>query len=102
MELALTGQPMAAERAAELGLVNRLAAPGAALQSALALAEEVATGAPLALIASKRILEEQWDWPTDEAFARQAVITEPVFNSEDAREGATAFAEKRAPIWRGR
>jgi enoyl-CoA hydratase len=102
MELALTGEPMPAERAAQLGLVNRLSAPGTALQSALALAEEVATGAPLALIASKRILEEQWDWPTDEAFARQAEITEPVFNSEDAREGATAFAEKRAPVWRGR
>jgi enoyl-CoA hydratase len=102
MELALTGEPMLAERAAELGLVNRLAPPGAALQTALALAEDVAAGAPLALVASKQILQEQWDWPTDEAFVRQAKITEPVFNSEDAREGATAFAEKRAPVWRGR
>jgi enoyl-CoA hydratase len=102
MELALTGEPMPAERAAQLGLVNRLVAPGTTLDAALELAQEVAAGAPLALIASKRILQEQWDWASDEAFARQAEITEPVFNSEDAREGATAFAEKRAPVWRGR
>ena len=102
MELALTGEPMLAERAAELGLVNRVAPPGTTLDAALELAQEVSQGAPLALIASKRILQEQWDWASDEAFARQAKITEPVFNSEDAREGATAFAEKRAPVWRGR
>jgi len=102
MELALTGEPIPAERAAELGLVNRVVAPGEALATALALAGEIAANAPLALTASKRILEEQWDWPTGEAFARQSAISEPVFNSEDAREGALAFAEKRAPVWRGR
>jgi enoyl-CoA hydratase len=102
MELALTGEPIVAERAAALGLINRVVPAGTTLEAAIALAHEVASGAPLALIASKRILQEQWDWPSADAFRLQAEITEPVFNSEDAREGAAAFAEKRAPVWRGR
>jgi enoyl-CoA hydratase len=102
MELALTGEPIVAERAAALGLVNRVVPAGTAVPAALALAEEVAAGAPLALIASKRIMQQQWDWPAEDAFERQAAISEPVFGSEDAREGAVAFAEKRPPVWRGR
>jgi enoyl-CoA hydratase len=102
MELALTGDPVLAERAAELGLVNRLAEPGEAVDEALRLADEIAVNAPLALIASKRILQEQHDWPAAEMWERQSAISDPVFASEDAREGATAFAEKRAPVWRGR
>jgi enoyl-CoA hydratase len=102
MELALTGNPIAAERAAELGLVNRLAEPGAAVEVAMGLAAEVGAGAPLALVASKRILQEQWDWSAAEMWDAQSAISDPVFSSEDAREGATAFAEKRPPVWRGR
>jgi enoyl-CoA hydratase len=102
MELALTGDPIAAERAAELGLVNRLAEPGAAVGEALRLAKEIAANAPLALVASKRILQEQWDWSAEEMWDAQSAISGPVFSSEDAREGATAFAEKRPPVWRGR
>jgi enoyl-CoA hydratase len=102
MELALTGEPILAERAAELGLVNRLAEPGETVVQALALAEQVAANAPLALIASKRILEEQWDWSEAQKWDAQNAISEPVFTSEDAREGSIAFAEKRAPVWRGR
>jgi enoyl-CoA hydratase len=102
MELALTGEPIAAERAAELGLVNRLAEPGATVEAALELAEGIAANAPLALAASKRILQEQWDWSAAEMWDAQSAISDPVFTSEDAREGATAFAEKRAPIWRGK
>ncbi|MHB8491332.1 MAG: crotonase/enoyl-CoA hydratase family protein [Solirubrobacteraceae bacterium] len=102
MELALSGEPILAERAAELGLVNRLVEPGEAVAAALALATQIAANAPLALIASKRILQQQWDWPAGEAFTRQAEISEPVFTSEDAREGARAFTEKRDPVWRGR
>jgi enoyl-CoA hydratase/carnithine racemase len=102
MEMALTGDPMPAERGYELGLVNRLAEPGAALNAALELADAIAQNGPLALAASKRILNESVDWPDSEFFARQAELTEPVMASEDAREGATAFAEKRAPVWRGR
>ena len=102
MEMALTGDPMPAERGYELGLVNRLADPGAALDTALELADAIAQNGPLALAASKRILNESADWPDSEFFTRQAEITEPVMASEDAREGATAFAEKRAAVWQGR
>ena len=102
MELALTGDPIDAERAAALGLVNRLAAPGEALAVALELAEAIVANGPLALAATKRLLREAPGWSADEMWARQAEIAGPVFASEDAREGATAFAEKRPPEWRGR
>jgi enoyl-CoA hydratase len=102
MELALTGDPIDAERGYELGLVNRLAAPGEALDRALELAGTIAQNGPLALAGSKRILVESVDWPEAEFFARQGEIAGPVMTSEDAREGATAFAEKRAPVWKGR
>jgi enoyl-CoA hydratase len=102
LEMALTGDPITAERGYELGLVNRLADPGAALDTALELADAIAQNGPLALAASKRILNESADWPDSEFFTRQAEITEPVMASEDAREGATAFAEKRAAVWQGR
>jgi enoyl-CoA hydratase len=102
MELALTGEPILAQRGHELGLVNRLAEPGAALDDALALAEAIAQNGPLALAATKRILTESVDWPETEFFQRQGEIAGPVMGSQDAREGATAFAEKRAPVWKGR
>jgi enoyl-CoA hydratase len=102
MEMALTGDPIFAERAAELGLVNRLADPGQALSVALELAGAIAANGPLALAASKRILTEAADWPEAEFFTRQKEISGPVLASEDAREGATAFAEKRPAVWKGR
>ena len=102
MELALTGDPITAERGYELGLVNRLAEPGEALGTALELAGAVAVNGPLALAATKRILVESVDWPDSEFFTRQADIAGPVMASEDAREGSIAFAEKRAPVWQGR
>jgi enoyl-CoA hydratase len=102
MELALTGDPIDADRAAELGLVNRLAEPGEALAGALALAEQIAPNAPLALAGSKRILVEAPGWPLERQWERQAEIAAPVRESEDAREGARAFAEKRAARWQGR
>jgi enoyl-CoA hydratase len=102
MELALTGDPIEAERAHELGLVNRLTDPGGALAGALALAETIAANGPLALAATKRILTEAPGWPEAQFWQRQGEIVGPVLGSADAREGATAFAEKRAPVWRGR
>ena len=102
MELALTGDMMDAERAAAFGLVNILTDPGAALNEAKRLAARIIANAPLSVAASKRVIVEQRDWPLDEMFARQQEITAPVIASSDAREGATAFAEKRKPHWQGR
>jgi len=102
MELALTGETMSAERFHELGVVNRLCDAGGALEAALELAGQIARNGPLALAASKRILAAQQDWTLDEMWDRQAEIAGPVFGSQDAREGASAFKEKREPLWRGR
>jgi len=102
MELALLGSHVGAPRLHELGLVNRLVEDGAALATARELAAAVAANGPLAVAATKRIIQESPDWPADEAFARQHRIARPVAESADAHEGALAFAEKRAPRWRGR
>ncbi len=102
MEIVLTGEYVPAARLADAGLVNRLAAPGQALAEARELAALVAQGAPLALAASKRVVVESADWDSHEAFARQGDIISPIFGSADAMEGAVAFAEKRAPVWRGK
>jgi enoyl-CoA hydratase len=101
MEMALTGEPLAAERAAELGLVNRLSEPGGALDAAIALAGQVLRCAPLACEASKQVISAALDWSDAEAFQRQADIAGKLFTSADAAEGARAFAEKRDPVWRG-
>lgn len=102
MELALTGEPIGAARLHDAGLVSRLTEPGGALAGARELATAIAANGPLAVAASKRILVEAPGWPADELWVRQGEIADPVFVSEDAREGATAFAEKRLPVWRGR
>jgi enoyl-CoA hydratase len=102
MEMALTGDLISAERAHEVGIVNRLAEPGAALEAARELAAAIVANGPLATAASKRILAAAVDWTEAEAWERQAAIAGPVSASDDAREGATAFAEKRPPVWRAR
>lgn len=102
MEMLLTGDPITAERAAEVGLVNRLTEEGGSLEGALELAAVVAQNGPLAVAVTKQIARSSSDWTLDEGWTKQSELLAPVMKSEDAREGARAFAEKRAPVWRGR
>jgi enoyl-CoA hydratase len=102
MELALTGDPLPAVDAHRLGLVNALTPPGEALKGALTLAARIAVNGPLAVAAAKQIINEQPDWSMAEMWEKQEPIMRPAFQSADAREGALAFAEKRAPVWQGR
>src|SRR3954470_19427542 len=82
MELALTGDPIDAERAAELGLVNRLTEPGGAVDGALELAATIAKNGPLALTASKKIIAASLDWTEQESWQKQGEIAGPVMGSE--------------------
>jgi enoyl-CoA hydratase len=100
MELALTGDFITAQRAYEVGFVNRIT-DGAAIDAALELAAKVAANGPLALIATKRVINERPDWNSTEMWKKQNEICGPVFASKDSREGALAFAEKRKPNWQG-
>jgi enoyl-CoA hydratase len=102
MELALTGDFISAQRAYELGLINHVVPAGTALEAAKELAAKIAANGPLAVAASKAVVAGQQDWNTSEMFDKQNAIAMPVFVSEDAIEGATAFAEKRAPNWKGK
>ncbi|WP_327665452.1 crotonase/enoyl-CoA hydratase family protein [Streptomyces sp. NBC_00498] len=102
LEIALTGDFLDAGRAHTYGLVNRVTEPGAALDGALALARAIAANGPLAVRATKEIVANAPNWPADEEWQRMREIAGPVMESDDAREGARAFAEKRAPRWTGR
>ncbi|MEP5762976.1 MAG: crotonase/enoyl-CoA hydratase family protein [Halieaceae bacterium] len=102
MELALTGDFISAQRAHELGLINHVVPAGTALDAAKELAAKIAANGPLAVASSKAVIQSQSDWAQDEMFKKQNDIVNPVFFSEDAIEGATAFAEKRAPNWKGK
>jgi enoyl-CoA hydratase len=100
-ELVLTGEICPASLLAQHGLINRVVPHGKALHSALDYARKIAANGPLAVAVSKQVLTESQDWPSTEMFERQNLLTAPVFKSADAREGASAFNEKRTPIWRG-
>lgn len=102
MEMALTADPITAERAFELGMVNRLVEPGETVAAAMELAGRIARNAPLGLAASKEIIRECWGRTEAEFWEYQNRLVGTVFSSADATEGATAFAEKRAPNWQGR
>ncbi|MDN3644662.1 crotonase/enoyl-CoA hydratase family protein [Pontixanthobacter aestiaquae] len=101
MELALTGDFIDTARAYELGLVNRVT-DGDALTAAKELAASITANGPLAVKVSKQIIVESRGWALDERYAKQAELLPQVFMSEDAREGSLAFAEKRAPNWKGK
>lgn len=101
LEITLTGDPFDAERALALGLVNRVVAPDEVLPTALALAERIAANGPLGIAATKELVRLAVA-DVGAAHARQREWYPMVFQSEDAREGATAFVEKRDPVWRGR
>ena len=102
MEAVLTGDMLDAERMHQYGLVNHLAEPGSALRVALDLGRTIAANGPLAVRAAKRIIVESRNWRPADMFDLQRPRIAHVFASEDAREGATAFAEKRKPIWQNR
>ncbi|TCK25552.1 crotonase/enoyl-CoA hydratase family protein [Pseudonocardia endophytica] len=101
LEMLLTGEPIDAATAHAHGLVNRLVDDGGAADAAIALAATIAANGPLAVAATKRIATSADDWSHEERWAKQNEINAVVFASQDAREGATAFAEKRAPVWTG-
>ena len=102
LEMLLTGEPIEAQRAAELGLVNRVVPAGTAVDAAVELARVVAANGPLAVAVTKQIARSAPYWGWDEGWQKQSELMGPVFVSEDAQEGARAFAEKRAPVWKGR
>jgi enoyl-CoA hydratase len=101
LELALTGDSFTAEEAANWGFVNVLTEPGEALAGALALAERITKNGPLAVAVTKEVIVKSAGWSEDEMWRKQQELITPVFSSKDAMEGATAFAEKRAPNWTG-
>jgi enoyl-CoA hydratase len=102
MELALTGDPIDSQRAADIGLINRIAPSGQVLEAARELAQTICANGPLAIAATKQIVVDSAEWSSTEMFKLQQDIAMPVFFSEDAQEGAIAFAEKRAPNWKGK
>jgi enoyl-CoA hydratase/carnithine racemase len=104
-EIALTGQPISAERARELGLVNRVAPAGTALEVTLQLAETIAANAPVSVQQTKRVMHESAaagsDWG-EKVWTINAAAVKAAFATSDALEGATAFAQKRQPVWAGK
>jgi enoyl-CoA hydratase len=82
-------------------LVNLLTLPGEALGEAKTLAHKIAANAPLAVSVSKQVVSDSLHWPADERWQRQNALLEIIIHSNDAKEGATAFSEKRPPLWTG-
>ena len=101
MEMAVTGEPITAQEAADRGLVSRVTAAGGALDEAIALAERIARNAPLAVAASKALIRATQGATEEELWAAQQPLLKTVWASQDAKEGPRAFAEKRAPEWTG-
>jgi enoyl-CoA hydratase len=101
LELALTGDSFTAERAEAWGFVNVVTEPGEALARAIELAERITANGPLAVATTKEVMVKSAEWSDDEMWEKQGEYIGRVFSSNDAKEGAIAFAEKRAPHWTG-
>jgi enoyl-CoA hydratase len=102
MEIVLTGKPITAGRAYEIGLVNRLAEPGALMDTALDLAREVLEGAPLSVAAARETVMLATEMGRTAAIDAGYAAHVKAYTSEDAQEGPLAFSEKRKPVWQGR
>ena len=100
LELAMTGDPIDAARALQLGLVNRVVPAATVVDEAIALAERIGENSPIAVRNSRRLVLEAAELSEAEGWKRTIELMMPVFESGDSIEGATAFAEKRPPIWR--
>ncbi len=101
MEMALTGDPISAEKALEYGLVARVTEPGKAVDEAIALATRIARNAPLSVAASKQLIVDSFGRTEEEFWKHQIPLMKKVFASDDAKEGPRSFTEKRAPRWTG-
>lgn len=101
LELALTGDTIDAARAAELGFVNKVVPADELLTAAFELAERICANAPLSVRVSKDLMKRSAAMPEEEAWELNAKLIAPIFTSKDAMEGASAFAEKRPPVWQG-
>ena len=102
MEIILTGKPISAQRAYEIGLVNRLAEPDDLMAAAVALAADILEGAPLSVGAAREMVMLSTEMGRAAALRAARQVSERAYQSEDAQEGPRAFAEKRRPQWKGR
>ncbi len=101
MEMAITGDPITAEQAAEAGLVSTVTPRGGALDAAIELAERIARNAPLAVAASKALVRATLGATEEDLWEAQRPYMKSVWGSNDAKEGPKAFSEKRSPEWTG-
>jgi enoyl-CoA hydratase/carnithine racemase len=102
LEMAMTGDPIDASRALDLGLVNRVVARDQVLTEACALGDRIGENSPIAVRLSRQLVREAAEMPEADGWARTNELAVQIFASGDAVEGATAFAEKRKPVWKSK